>query len=430
MKKKIAAALICLLLVCLVAGCGTQPSRQVTVTYCFNGQVLHSVQLAAGTCPEVYSLDVEGAFFDGWEDAAGQLVDPATIPAQSNLRYNAVITPELTVHGAYLQLDGQGNVRPDSVLTADELCYALETLSAPAAREYFPVLPKGSAPVEAQALSAILQRFFGKTTVIEGNGPVTRAQFASAMHQLLGRADDEALVMEDSSIPADLYMEHPQLVALLEASVPHSLAQDGIHWSELDLTTKSEPGFLNIDGYLYYVQEDRHFLRDGKVGKLKFGADGRYTSGDSELDDMVAQILKTIVEENPNADRMELLRAAYEHSHMDYKYLRRDPYGTGDRGWEIEDAKTMISKGKGNCYNFAAIFWALARGLGFEARAVAGTCTSTNQPHGWVIIAIDGADYFFDPEWQYAYRERGENDHDMFMIPMSKINYWKYKWRE
>lgn len=435
MKKKTALVLLCLLAACLIAaGCAAQQTRQVTVTYELNGQVLQTVQLTAGQCPEAYKLSPEGAFFEGWRDAAGQLVDPATVPAERDLRYTAVVVPELTGHGAYLQLDDEGRVLPDSVLTGGELSFALQALAAPGAQAYFPTLPAGNAPVESQALTVILKHFFEHDEVEEaftGTGPVTRAQFAQALHRLLGRSDSETLTMDENAfVPSDLYMEHPQLIALLEASVPHTLSQEGISWSELDLTTKSDPGFVNIDGYLYYVQEDRHFLRDGKVGKLKFGADGRFSSGDTELDDMVAGILAPIVKDNPNATRLELLRIAYDHCHMDYKYLRKEAYGTGDRGWEIDDAKEMFSKGKGNCYNFAAIFWALARGLGYEARAVAGTCTSTVQPHGWVIIEIDGEDYFFDPEWQYAYRERGDEGHDMFMIPMNKINYWKYKWRE
>ena len=435
MKNRKTALVICLLAaILLLAGCGAQSERTVTVTYVWGNQVLHEEQVSAGSAPSAPTVDPDGAVFEGWLDASGQYVEPEALTVESNTRYTAVIIPELTGHGAYLTTDSTGKALPDTVLTGEDLYNALLTLAAPGAEAYFPAMPSGNTPVEAGAMAVILQSFFPEadpSDFFSGTGPVTRAQFAQAIHTMLGRSDREVLTLaEDAVIPPDLYLEHPQLYALLEALVPHTLSQEGITWDELDLTTQADPGFLNLDGYLYYVNEDRKFLRDGKVGKLKFGADGRYTSGDRELDDMVAGILKTIIEDNPNADRMELLRAAYEHSHMDYTYLRRDPYGTGDHGWEIEDAKTMITKGKGNCYNFAAIFWALARGLGYEARAVAGTCTSSVQPHGWVIIEIDGADYFFDPEWQYAYRERGENDHDMFMIPMSKINYWKYKWRE
>ena len=435
MRKKITALLLIAAVALFVAACGAQGSAKTNyiITYAWNGQVLHTEEVAPGKTPAGFTMNPDGAFFEGWQDVQGQTVDPKTVAVHANLRYTAIIVPELTGHGAYLPLR-DGKAAPDSVLTGQELQYAMEFLAAPGASSWFPYIPSGNTPVEAKTLAVILKSFFPEAdtnALFPGNKPVTRALFAAGMHQLLGRSDEEVIALNDgAAVPEDLYLEHPQLTALLEATVPHTMAQEGSGWLALDLTTRAEPGFLNMDGYLYYVTQERRFLRDGKVGKLQFGADGRFTSGDKELDDMVAAVLAPIVAENPNATRLELLRIAYDHCHMDYKYLRRDPYGTGDRGWEIEDAKSMFSKGKGNCYNFAAIFWACARGLGYEARAVAGTCTSTVQPHGWVIINIDGADYFFDPEWQYAYRDRGDEGHDMFMIPMSKINYWKYQWRE
>jgi len=434
MIKRKTGLFLCLLIAALVlSGCAEEAVKGFTVTYAWNGQVLHTEQVMPGQLPKGFAVDAQGAVFEGWRSAAGETVDPKAVAVSGNVQYNAVIIPELTGHGAYLQLR-EGKALPDSVLTGADLQFALQALAAPGAAAYFPFLPSGNTPVEAGTLAAILKSFFPEAdtaSLFAGEVLVTRGQFAAGMHSLLGRSDEEVLALnEGAKVPEDLYLEHPHLIALLEATVPHSLSQEGVSWESMDVATKAEPGFMNMDGYLYYVQEDRRFLKDGKVGALRFGPDGRYTSGDAELDDMVAKVLAPIVAENPGATRLELLRIAYDHCHMDYKYLRRDPYGTGDRGWEIEDAKTMFSKGKGNCYNFAAVFWACARGLGYEARAVAGTCTSTVQPHGWVIINIDGADYFFDPEWQYAYRDRGDEGHDMFMIPMNKINYWKYQWRE
>ena len=430
------AGVWCLLAFLLIlTGCSTEAlPREYTVTFSFNGYVLHQQTVEEGACPDAFRPQLEGVDFVGWNDGYGASADPAQTAVTADTEYKAVAYPRLERHVPYLKLDGEGRLLPDSVLTADALGYALEALAEDAAKTYFPDLPTGSAPVEKKALANVLSRFFPEETVkeqISGTGVVTRGEFASVMHTLLGRDDRERLrLAENEMIPTDLYQEHPRLAALLEASMSHTADEAGIVWMELELVSGYEPGFVNLDGYLYYVKEDHYFLRDGKVGKLKFGTDGRYSSGDAELDDMVASVLAPIVAENPGATRLELLRKAYEHCHMDYKYLRKEAYGMGDHSWEIEDAKEMFSKGKGNCYNFAAIFWACARGLGYEARAVAGTCTSTNQPHGWVIIKIDGADYFFDPEWQYAYRERGDEGHDMFMIPMNKINYWKYRWRE
>jgi hypothetical protein len=67
--------------------------------------------------------------------------------------------------------------------------------------------------------------------------------------------------------------------------------------------------------------------------------------------------------------------------------------------------------------------------LGYEARAISGTCLKDEQPHGWVFIEIDGEDYLFDPEWEYVYYyERDDFSKDMFMMPMDKIGWWNYRW--
>ena len=100
----------------------------------------------------------------------------------------------------------------------------------------------------------------------------------------------------------------------------------------------------------------------------------------------------------------------------------------GATGWEIEEAKTMFKDTRGNCYYFAGAFWALARGLGYDARAISGTCTGTDQPHAWVIIAFDGEDYFFDPQWENNYHTRNIYDKDMFMLSLDRVWWWGYKW--
>ena len=199
----------------------------------------------------------------------------------------------------------------------------------------------------------------------------------------------------------------------------------------LDLQEKApyEPGFVNIDGWLYYVQEDGYFLKDGDVGVLHFGPGGRYTSGDTDLDGYVAQLIDGFVKENPTKDRFGLLRVAYDHCVTGgYKYLRRNIYKKGHTGWEVGDAKIMFESGRGNCYNFAASFWALARGLGYEAYALAGYCTKSVQPHGWVQIEFDGEDYFFDPEWHYDYIHDKREVKDMFMISLEDADWWYYDW--
>jgi len=190
-----------------------------------------------------------------------------------------------------------------------------------------------------------------------------------------------------------------------------------------------EPGLAHFKGYMYFVQDNGYFLKDGNVGELHFGSNGRYTSGDEALDGYVAELLDGFIEANPDKDRYGLLRVAYDHCVTGgFNYLKRNIYKTGHTGWEVDDAKVMFETGRGNCYNFAAAFWALARGLGYEAYALAGTCTKSDQPHGWVQIEFDGEDYFFDPEWHWDYIHDKREVKDMFKISLEDADWWYYKW--
>ncbi len=56
---------------------------------------------------------------------------------------------------------------------------------------------------------------------------------------------------------------------------------------------------------------------------------------------------------------------------------------------------------QGNCYCFAAAFYFLAKGLGYDAEFIEGRVKLRSggyNRHGWVIIHLDGASYICDPE--------------------------------
>lgn len=57
----------------------------------------------------------------------------------------------------------------------------------------------------------------------------------------------------------------------------------------------------------------------------------------------------------------------------------------------------------GNCYCYAATFYWLAKGLGYDAKFVQGSVGMASGgygPHGWVTITLNGATYICDPEMQ------------------------------
>lgn len=449
--KRLFASLLCVLALCaLLTACGQEAQPRQTIAYhkadfVLNGMVYTQQQVEDGNAAIPVKVEIPGLRFAGWTDQDGKPVEPENKHLLQDMTYIAVVYPELSRHTYFLFPDGRGLLRPDDFLTGDELAMALNALAADGAAAYFPALPQGAEPVASAQLKAVLARFFQEDTVesalSQAQEQVSRGEFAVAMCQLLGRDGQETVVLaEDTKVPADLNIHTDHYQALLEASVEHTVSPDGIPWSDVELPTGMEPGFTNLDGYLYYVQENGYFLRNGNVGKLHFGEDGRYTCGDAELDDTVAEILAPIVEMNPNADRLKLLREAFDYCVNNYKYLRRSPYEMGATGWEIEDAKQMYEKKMGNCYSFAGLFWALAQGLGYEATPVSGTCTATNQPHAWVVIRLDGEEYFFDTQWQNAYLEREDRQdkekYNMFMIPVKNtegrlpLSFWNYQWKE
>lgn len=436
-KRIIACLLAALMTAMLFAGCANSTPAKIMeediptykVTFAMKGHILSEQTVAQGQKPSPVDAKVEGLVFSCWTNENDEVVDPFTMQITADTRFEAVAYPDISKHTAFLQVDENGFLRPDEALTADDLYFALHALATDGAEQYFPGLYTGKAKVSGKELQEVMNHFFPEADVAETfPDEVTRAAFAQGMLKLLNRSCEEKLMLTDNTaLPKDVYSGREDAAVLLESCMLHAHYNDeGETWSELELPAPYEPGFVNIDGYLYYVKQDGYFLKDDKVGLLYFGADGRYTSGDADLDKMVAERLAKFFEENPDKTRLEILRVAYDHCVGNYEYLRRNIYGKGHTGWEIEDAKVMFESGLGNCYNFAAIFWALARGLGYEAYAIAGNCTGSVQPHGWVQISFDGEPYFFDPEWHYDYIHDNRPVKDMFMIAMEDAWYWTY----
>lgn len=345
--------------------------------------------------------------------------------------------PNLNKHSVFMFIDESGNIRPNDPLTVGELTAALNALNNGDGE--FSANTDLLVAVSYEQLKAVMNNMFDSSVVsavFSGSATVRRVDFAVGVCTLLNRGTDEKFKYETLNLPKDINFSTDSLNYLLEASQEHSVSLDGATWAQVDIPTGLNPGFTNIDGYLYYVKDDGCLLKNERKGLLQFGADGRYTTGDKELDATVAGVLKTLIDANPNASRIELLREAFDYSYEEFSYGNRyaddgnhNIYDLGHTGWAVKDAKNMFKLKQGNCYCFAAVFWALARGLGYDARAIAGTCLKDFQPHGWVIIKMDGQDYIFDPEWQWAYiNEHKKFDKDMFKIPLNKATWWNYRW--
>ena len=114
--------------------------------------------------------------------------------------------------------------------------------------------------------------------------------------------------------------------------------------------------------------------------------------------------------------REEKLRAMYEYVRDNFTYLRRHYYRIGDLTWPVEEALTMYSTGKGNCYCYCSAFWAAARGLGYDAKAVSGTYGEERAPHGWVEIITDGQRLTYDVEIEMTIRRDGKGKRSLYAM--------------
>lgn len=331
--------------------------------------------------------------------------------------------PELSRHVPFLFPDENGNLRPDAALTSQEFNAALEALAEPEVREAFPTLPIGKWDMETKFVRLYLAKFFPEEALdqaMKGTGEemewITRQQFARVMNTLLDRKRQSVWAVPSKALYPDVRLFVPGWEDLMEAAAPHVHdLKKGKIWAE---AVYHEPGFFHQDGYLYHADGAGTIARNTWVGSLYFGMDGRYTSGDRELDDIVAGLLSRFMAENPEAEELELLEIAFNYCRDSFFYLRKEPLYFGQTDWETSYAKSMFTDGYGNCYNYAASFWSLARGLGYDARTVSGLVSPNPWfPHGWVMIPFDGTEYIFDAELEMVYLyEREIYWRDMFML--------------
>lgn len=399
--------------------------KKYTVRFWYGDTLLQEQQVSKGQLPEYYTPEpVPGASFIDWDSPLTEVLEDRD--------YHAVYAANLMKHVPYLFPEADGFLYPDSPFTAAHLRAAVAALAMPGAMDHLPALPEGEEPLTAEQLRPVLMAAFPvmTETVLESFGPdrtFTRGEAAAILNQLLCRFDEK--VGPDSGALGfpDVLPERVDYPELMEAAVPHG--KGSMPWASVFLATAVEPGWQVREGKLRLFDEHGYPIR-GAETEDGFVLDdgGYYTSGNEELDGFVTEILASFQKDDPEADRETLLRYAYDYTRDSFQYLRRNYYNYGDTGWEAAEAVTMFQTGMGNCYNFAGAFWALARGLGYDARAISGLVGGEDDnlfPHGWVRMDLDGEPYFFDPELE-ATRDKSL-EWDLFKVPrMYACSIWRY----
>lgn len=406
----------------------TQP-RKYAVRFILGEQTISMQMVQEGQLPNIPQIDHQGYVFDRWVNEEGQTVDAEKMQISADTVFKAVVYPDLGSGAPYLFADGKGYIRAEDFLTGAELSQALNALAVKPAVLTELTLPKEEEQITGGALTEILEQCFPEKAVkdITVEETVTRGGFAQIMYSALGRAG-KVMVAEGQTLPKDLQMHKKYGAAVLDAFLEYTYDETGLPIEQAVLRMPWQPGFTNLAGWLYYADENGKLLVNRELGTLSFGADGRYTCGDEELDTIAAGLVFSFMEENPDADREMLLMKAFEYSRDSFTYVNRGLLEHGQTGWEVEKTKQMFEKKSGNCYNFAGVFWILARFLGYDATCYSGKCLSNEGPHGWVDIVMDGKTYIFDPQlaWREATGGRENWGEDMFKVPEYLWHQWRY----
>lgn len=293
----------------------------------------------------------------------------------------------------------------DAVLCAAGIELSVDDAAQPLTEETFAALLSGTFP--AETLESLMP-----SIALHGSENVTRAEAAVFFNRLFS--------LEASGAETAFY---PDVIPGEWGSGDIYTAADGaVVWDGPD--GRPEEGFLLIDRQLYCVGEDGYLLKNAYSGSLYFDNAGRYTSGNAELDGYVLDALRSATDGSMTRD--EMLRAMYLYVRDSFSYLRRHYYTNGDVGWATQEALTMYSTGRGNCYCYAAAFWAAARALGYDAKIVSGTYGADDAPHGWVEILHDGERYTYDVEIEMANRRDGSSG-DLYRMSDSARQRHGYK---
>ena len=370
-----------------------------TVEYRLGGDVLQTESVPFGGTPAMDAALPDGLRLVAWTDETGGRVD-LSAPVTADTVYCALARPVLNAGAAFLFPDEYGLLRPESAMTHAECAAALRALAPEEHIDPSLLASLDAAPEEAltrEELKTVLDALFDPETVgvaLEAlpeteSDSTTRAEFAFCVSRLLG----------SENAAGDIY--YPDVAPTRWASAELLAAAGSGTLTKESLVSMTRDGFLWFGGYLYRLGDDGYFLTDSEFDGLYFDKNGRYTSGNAELDDYVAQTLSDFM--TPDAARLDDLKTIYYHVKNDFQYLTRNYYDSGATGWDIDEALTIFRTNKGNCYCYAGAFCALARGLGYNARTYAGSIGIENQPHAWTEITLDGKIYICDPEIEMNY---------------------------
>lgn len=258
---------------------------------------------------------------------------------------------------------------------------------------------------------------------------INRAAAVVLLNRALGRTADRAYI--DQNHPAfyvDVAPSSWYYYDVMESSVPHGHTGSGSTETWTSHTAREaapQDGLHLVDGWLYCYDSTRgDVVREAAVGTHYFDINGRFTTGNNELDAWLHKIV--LARTDASQTQEQKLRALFLYTRDSFTYLRRPPYEFGVYDYMETDALRILDTGYGNCYCYAALFWYLSRWIGYDATIYNGTVGVRRSPHSWVEINLNGKTYIFDTELEMAYRRKKRFDVNLYKF-YDAGNSWNYR---
>ncbi len=268
--------------------------------------------------------------------------------------------------------------------------------------------------------------------VFKPSKAITRAEAVTILNRVLGRKCDTVMASSSGGIMVmpDVPLEHWAYYDMIEATTAHNYTKENGNetWTDFEKNTSVlEPGWHNINGELFHVNEEKQYDRNTNINGLELDHNGRYTTGSVELDKLLTSVAKAAF--TGNKSQPERLRQMYDYAKNNFGYLGIGEVDTTKEGWDIEQATIMLKNNKGNCYSWGSAFTHLARKAGYPAKAIPGKSVAPNGAEGvhvWTEIEIDGVKFTFDPQIEKVYADKYNEHYDLYMKQYGEAE-WEYK---
>lgn len=373
-----------------------------------------------------------------------------------------------TEHVKYISPDSLGKFYPSSKLTKAKAAQMIYNLleEKPEGREYCKDVNAKTANGNAMAalmylgviepdskgyyyptknitkgqLESMLYKCLDKTGASTSTATISRGAAVRLINKALGRQNtDKSTILKGSRIRpfTDVPTSNTYYYDIMEASISHTPTLDSKgaeSWSKY-VTEKqgiSGTGWKVIDGETYYIDKnDKVIKRNTTVNGSKLDKNGRYTTGNANLDKELTKGFKS--QTKNSMTNKEKLKAVYTYVYKTCTY-RSDIKRKASKNctsWDKNVAYKMLKNKKGNCYYFAAAVTYAARKCGYDAKTISGYVTYNQNryymQHGWTEIKMsDGTKRFIDTELQYLSYKGGWGS-DYFLRPYGTMNRMHHK---